>query len=510
MDDLWSSQDLDLFFRALARHSRLRPDLIALEIKSKSYTDVCVYLDALECAAASQKQIPELRRKLDVAMQVSNEWVSFEEKRAAALLAADKPHTEEIQVEGSNRQEDILKILTTHHLRALEAILQEEEDLTFNRHDKKPTMDSEGGIPQASDEQVKPLENEVIVPDPSSPSSPSIGQILTEDLSQLSPNSRRRLKKRLYMRKRRAEAAGVEINTNAVRLRPGRRSKIVAEDESKGDMEDESEDEDDEENLDANDTGDVVQEKGGKRRKKPSKIVKIVKLRKEFDAHGVTHETLYSDGLGFFHLDVLARLLKDHRRSYASSSQLITSISSDILRVLKVLLIDFVTELVQRSIVFKEQEIKVKSDTKAWRSVNGEVSAEHVEKALSVMNPWYFVISDCLPSPDEYEETDEAEGGDSEEEDFGEDDEGDGMGSGDPKDEPRCFHTFHGAPPYVPVNLRFNPEDLLTIENGDQEDLLRELDEEDDLDKQDGDVEMRYEEELWNNEFKQLEGRPKS
>lgn len=46
-----------------------------------------------------------------------------------------------------------------------------------------------------------------------------------EDLSQMSPASRRRYKKRLYMRRKRAQATGTAIVELAERLKPGRRPK---------------------------------------------------------------------------------------------------------------------------------------------------------------------------------------------------------------------------------------------------------------------------------------------
>lgn len=44
----WSTVEIERFHRALSRHSRLRPDLIASEVRTKTVVQVCVYLKALD------------------------------------------------------------------------------------------------------------------------------------------------------------------------------------------------------------------------------------------------------------------------------------------------------------------------------------------------------------------------------------------------------------------------------------------------------------------------------
>jgi len=366
MDD-WSPSDRDLFFRALARYSRLRPDLIALDIKSKSYTDVCLYLDALQCAV-TQEGHPELRRdELDIAMEVSHDWISFEEQEAAALIAADITKNGEDVTEDTKQLEDILQTLTTRHLMAMGAILQEGEDLILRDASMK-------NVPNKSDEPMEA--RDTAVPELLSPHGTSTDPTLNLHIS---PSALRRLKKRLYMRKRRAEATGTEVNTDATRLCPGRRSKAAVEEELKEYGEEEQENE---ENMEGN------EEEGNKSRKKRKKILE---LKQELENCGIDYETLLSNDLGFFHLDTLARLMKfvqflsqqvfdlhssfrSYRQNYASSSkQLLTSMSSNVLHVFNAIVIDFTTELVHRSIIFKEQEMKIKSDTKAWGSLTREV-----------------------------------------------------------------------------------------------------------------------------------------
>lgn len=96
----WSSVEKDAFFRAIAVHSRLRPDLIAEEVKTKTVPDVCVYLAILE---EGQRELKEgtifinqpnrasgtksSRRELPAAAEVSEEWVAFEDHMADTMIA---------------------------------------------------------------------------------------------------------------------------------------------------------------------------------------------------------------------------------------------------------------------------------------------------------------------------------------------------------------------------------------------------------------------------------------
>ncbi|EPQ52948.1 hypothetical protein GLOTRDRAFT_139932 [Gloeophyllum trabeum ATCC 11539] len=80
----WTSSEKDKFFRALSVHSRLRPDLISAEIGTKTISDVCIYLDLLECASATtEARIP--RADLEAATEVSEKWITFEAEQAALL-----------------------------------------------------------------------------------------------------------------------------------------------------------------------------------------------------------------------------------------------------------------------------------------------------------------------------------------------------------------------------------------------------------------------------------------
>ncbi|EPT05137.1 hypothetical protein FOMPIDRAFT_96662, partial [Fomitopsis schrenkii] len=83
----WTSAEKDLFFHALAIHSRLRPDLIAEEIRTKTMVDVCLYIRSLESGARENGPMP--RRDFQIAMQVTDVFVALEDQKAQPSLVAE-------------------------------------------------------------------------------------------------------------------------------------------------------------------------------------------------------------------------------------------------------------------------------------------------------------------------------------------------------------------------------------------------------------------------------------
>src|SRR5262249_51564366 len=79
---LWSSKEIDTFFRALTIHSRFRPDLISACIKTKNVLDVVEYLELLEEGA---EHVGENGDKAPIAYEMSRSWISWEETQAELL-----------------------------------------------------------------------------------------------------------------------------------------------------------------------------------------------------------------------------------------------------------------------------------------------------------------------------------------------------------------------------------------------------------------------------------------
>ncbi|WVQ89515.1 hypothetical protein IAS59_003277 [Cryptococcus gattii] len=98
-NNTWSSYDKQLFFAALSRHSRHRPDLIASDV-GKSEAEVQWYLDLLETSRETHESKDRAANKRGLkrneywregvapaAREVSDEWVSKEEELATEAIA---------------------------------------------------------------------------------------------------------------------------------------------------------------------------------------------------------------------------------------------------------------------------------------------------------------------------------------------------------------------------------------------------------------------------------------
>ncbi|KAI0785789.1 hypothetical protein C8Q75DRAFT_774541 [Abortiporus biennis] len=102
----WTAEEKNAFFHSLSVRSRLRPDLIAEDIKTKTIVDVCVYLSMLEEATLdiSMNEVESKhkrgsrrkrgrdanpRRALPIAMEMSDQWCLFEEQQARLVVEAE-------------------------------------------------------------------------------------------------------------------------------------------------------------------------------------------------------------------------------------------------------------------------------------------------------------------------------------------------------------------------------------------------------------------------------------
>lgn len=99
---VWTPQEKNSLFHALSVYSRFRPDLISHEVKTKSVSDVCNYLSALQLAASQQESTvsySQRRRDLPIAMEVSSEWVTMEEEMALGIVAREQDWQRELITE---------------------------------------------------------------------------------------------------------------------------------------------------------------------------------------------------------------------------------------------------------------------------------------------------------------------------------------------------------------------------------------------------------------------------
>ncbi|CCM03568.1 uncharacterized protein FIBRA_05704 [Fibroporia radiculosa] len=129
----WTCEDKEAFFHGLSVHSRFRPDLIAEEVKTKSATDVCVYLDLLERGA--QEAAGVKRKDLPAAMEVSNDWIALEEQKALEI-ASIEPELDEKIVQDARAEEIRVRKLTTRAKRG-DGRIADERDREGERKRKK-------------------------------------------------------------------------------------------------------------------------------------------------------------------------------------------------------------------------------------------------------------------------------------------------------------------------------------------------------------------------------------
>lgn len=444
----WTSEDKNRFFHALTIHSRLRPDLIAQEVGTKTLADVCQFIDELEDAAhalcekderaqadglADDPECWEGRNCAPQAYEVSDEWVKKEEGMANVLAAGEhiweakgreaarkalvKQERARLKAESADSKaelaqfkadketewgkEDALTRLDGARLRVLDRILRDNEERTSLEQARKavaaklsPTAEENGASAQPAvepavvrdaDPEVDHTENSGIPIDPellaldarstfqpSKPHQPSVQPSfpaflptplptppphpflppLSEAFAQtpppqtssrpqtpppavpnepedldaaalaaLSPTSRRRYTKRMYMRRKRAEATGADVvQTHVGRLKPGRKPKVVPlapelanADAGPSTWKKRQRDEDDHaDDEDAPEEEQREEEEEGRPKKKPkqSGLTKEYRLRRELDEYGYDAAALQEADLGMFHFGTLGKLMQ--------------------------------------------------------------------------------------------------------------------------------------------------------------------------------------------------------
>jgi hypothetical protein len=345
----WTSAEKSAFFHALSIHSRLRPDLIAECVKTKNVVDVCAYIDRLEDGVRREGRGVN-RGEVEAAMEVSEKWIQLEEEKAAATVGhetgweveeahvarknefklkkmeaipkakageakgRDERQRERVELKTLHKElklrwkyEDVMRSLGTAHFKVIDNILREEEEETMGvaaASSRQSTTEPSQPPPVDPDEEmIDPIlrSKPILIPGPST-STLSVEPESSPIPENLSPMSRRRLRKRLYMRRKRAEAAGrtdllpSEPSAAVQRIKPGRKSKPRKKQKTEqGSVVIDDEEQDD-------DSDDHRHPRiGGKTRR--------YKIKELFDSVGMDVAALHENGLGLFHLSSLAKLM---------------------------------------------------------------------------------------------------------------------------------------------------------------------------------------------------------
>lgn len=324
----WSSHEKDLFFHALCIHSRLRPDLVAECVKTKSIADVCDYMRLLDeyLLETDNRGARVERRQIPAAMEVSPKWIQFEEDKAAEILTAEPSwdieahnHRREADLTIQQRflrgkarndledrqaelweKEDSLRSLDDHDLIALGFILRDAEagenaSEIASRSRQSAAPQNVPTLVHADEAMIDPELSKISrPPSPHVPATPSRAASPSPDSStipvDLSPGSRRRFQKRLYMRRKRAQAAGREVDEDTLRLKPGRQAKKIKPSPHA---------------MDIDDAEDVEY-----RHPNPSGKTVAYKTLTKFSDLKVDANMLSELGLDLFHLGTLPKLMK--------------------------------------------------------------------------------------------------------------------------------------------------------------------------------------------------------
>ncbi|KAI0372283.1 hypothetical protein BV20DRAFT_991941 [Pilatotrama ljubarskyi] len=238
------------------------------------------------------------------------------------------------------------------------------------------------------------LSSAVIVP-PSTSAPMEEGSIAgdepEEDVASMSPASRRRYQKRLYMRRKRAQAAGGVANENTGRLKPGRKPKQRPP--KKSDLPRA-------ESQAAPGSSPMVVdtplpheaeeatgggERGAFRHPKMSGMTLPYKRQAQFASIGIDAQRLYQEGIGLFHLQSLSKLMQTYNQLHDVPPEVGSQISVDTIKTLHAIVVQFVAEVMSRAITFREQERIAKLQTKAWHiKENQNISAANVKHALAL------------------------------------------------------------------------------------------------------------------------------
>ncbi|PPQ67300.1 hypothetical protein CVT25_005884 [Psilocybe cyanescens] len=424
----------DLFFHGLSVFSRLRPDLIAEHIRTKSTFDVCVYLDALH--AASLRECPNVppRKIVEPAIEVSERWVENEEFLATELATIDgcswsfaRAHADNSRAQticscpGDGIHKSLSSGLDTESngylshldltcLMVMESLIRETEPGDIDL-EHLPSLAFTAGstvIGPTSEDPVAGTSNDQSIDSPDNadqliePKTSKLSRDVENELYRQS-ELRRRLRKRLYMRRKRAEQVGRAIVPASIKLRPGRPKKhrkptkprqkkyskgghavganqLVYHDDSLSPEPESSNSPRRASSERADDDTDMYEAHslGG--------TTKPYRVKKFFQENGMDGHTFSSMDLDFFHLSTLRRLLRLYASLDESPRDLNDiSISAQTIQLMFRITKEFVYKIIRHAIITKEQEIRLKRSLRVWKYDRDEITSENVAECLNSM-----------------------------------------------------------------------------------------------------------------------------
>ncbi|VDC04944.1 unnamed protein product [Peniophora sp. CBMAI 1063] len=490
----WSPSEKALFFRALASCSRLRPDLIAERIRTKTTAEVEACISLLDSALQSTPEEELLpRAKFPLAHEAPQELIEYEESQAAMCMEYEAEYAEEMVAETRREEEREWRKEkgigtrvgrpkkggtreTAQEKRDREMEKEHRADIAEWRAEREPFWEAEDALRNmdivqlgALDRLIKrgerqgPLDNVeaedgVIVPDllpgqratsdprgsqqpsagqseedavagpssqPSRPTTPapaSTSALATpsavddeEDPANLSPASKSRLRKRLWMRRKRAAARGEVADMSRTLLKPGKKAKGASVKTKKGskgkgkieadsDDDGEEDEDEDEEAADAEDDLDGDGEEKEKEELGGAKKRSWAERRKKGHRGGQTRpykfeSTLLSVGLdgaalrerglgGLLSYGGLGKLSRIYTSLEFTSHNSPPKFSGEFLRYLEALVRVFARRVIGMAIRVRELDFALKGHTKVWRlGKRRMVLKHHIARALTLVGP---------------------------------------------------------------------------------------------------------------------------
>ncbi|KAI0632237.1 hypothetical protein C8Q77DRAFT_1074273 [Trametes polyzona] len=223
----------------------------------------------------------------------------------------------------------------------------------------------------------------------------SVGDALEEDMASMSPVSRRRFQKRLYMRRKRAQRSGAVPDEHTARLKPGRKPKQrPSKTGSKGAPRAESPTPSSPMVVDGEPlpvpheaTENPVRERDTANFRHPKGSGKTLPYRRhaQLSSIGINAPRLYQEGLGLFHFQSISKLMRTYNDLHDVPPEVASEITVETFQLLHGIITQFVAEVMSRAITSREQERIAKLQTKAWHlRENQNISAVHVKHALAL------------------------------------------------------------------------------------------------------------------------------
>ncbi|KAH7921647.1 hypothetical protein BV22DRAFT_1132114 [Leucogyrophana mollusca] len=216
------------------------------------------------------------------------------------------------------------------------------------------------------------------------------------DVATMSPTSRRRYQKRLYMRRKRAQQNGEAVVTDITRMKPGRKDRRAKEKtRDSGEVVDtQSHTPPEPASMPASlslPPVDAEEPEEGENKPAPRQKVRgktrFYKIKAEFETAGINAGWLREHSMDLLHPSALGKLMGVYRSIEDVSDDSTTSFASaDLLQYLQACVVAFLTDVMHHVIVSREQEGKLKARSKVWRSALDQIAPAAIEQAVKTVS----------------------------------------------------------------------------------------------------------------------------